>query len=1038
MQPMPQTGARRLERLDDAVTPEAAFGLQLRRAREQEGVSLREMARRLTRSHSNLWDYERGHRLATAEVVAEYERELGLAEGELQGPLEAARRQVYGMDRERRRPFRPPAPVRRGASRPPGAGEGGRAHSNLGGPFVGRDQEMATVQAWLDHVEAGEPRIILLSGDAGIGKSTLLAHVLDGVRRTGWLVLSGSCLQGARIAYLPLASALTPLRPGRHLSGLAPATLSQLFLGEEDGSNGVESDIAADRRHLSLFVAITRALLEAADQGPILLAIEDLHWADDSTLAFLEHLAAVTSQTSALTPVPLVVMLTSRRTKEGEPSWRATQRLKREAICRELALKGLDSLQINELIKEIGKARPSPRLLQSIAEASQGNPLLLRSLLDRLIADGTVTVEGNLLASQNAHLPAVALDLDVELEARLERVDPDCRDLLNWAALVGDRQPVAMLQAVSGYEEEAFDAAMELAATARVLYEDGDTYRFDHPELREVLYAKMSSRRRRRRHLAVAERLENRFAGSTRDVSAAVAHHLSLAGPEASPADLARTARTAAEQSFAMAAWSDAAAYYDLCLTATTVAGPPEEAYLLWRAGLAHFRNLDHREAQNRLTRAVELARTAGDERLWGRAVLALTKSRVVGGSWLGADIDLEPLQDFIRNSHGDTADLRARAYSQISDAHWAMFDFPTGFQQAQLALETAAGLTDHEVTAEVELAISVQHLAALQLDEAEVHLENCRRSAARMSDTWGKGWAASRLPLLRWCRGDLAGADQEAIRAVAVASEHFDWAEASLATACRVAVAVAQGRLAQAERLGTLAHQQYLRSDYAWTLLVLAPALISGRAYRGDAARVEESITMIAHAGIDSRWPGLAGRAILGDREVVQAALDGPELDGPKLDGQSFDAHPGSSYSLFDLGFAAMQVEVCDVTGDTGVARAALGPLQAAHAAGFTQSLGWVASVPRLLGVVCRCLGRYQEAEMWLRTAVAQADKAPAQAERARAQLNLAEVLLARGDEPGAAAAIDEAAAAFRHFGLTPLLDRSQRLRLAVPHARS
>ena len=83
---------------------------RLRRAREQEGVSLREMARRLIRSHSNLWDYERGHRLATAEIAAEYERECGLAEGELQRPLESARRQVYGVDRDRRRPFRPAVP----------------------------------------------------------------------------------------------------------------------------------------------------------------------------------------------------------------------------------------------------------------------------------------------------------------------------------------------------------------------------------------------------------------------------------------------------------------------------------------------------------------------------------------------------------------------------------------------------------------------------------------------------------------------------------------------------------------------------------------------------------------------------------------------------------------------------------------------------------------------------------------------------------------------------------------------------------------
>src|SRR5262249_28638666 len=163
----------------------------------------------------------------------------------------------YGMDRDRRRPFRPPAPVVRTPAPTPAPGDPGRTNVYLAGPFVGRDQEMATVQGWLDEAEAGEPRIILLRGDAGIGKSTLLAHLMAGARRRGWLVLSGSCLQGARIAYLPLASALTPLRPDRHLSALAPAALSELFLGEGDTLNGVDSDIAADRRHLSLFVAIT-------------------------------------------------------------------------------------------------------------------------------------------------------------------------------------------------------------------------------------------------------------------------------------------------------------------------------------------------------------------------------------------------------------------------------------------------------------------------------------------------------------------------------------------------------------------------------------------------------------------------------------------------------------------------------------------------------------------------------------------------------------------------------------------------------------
>ena len=171
MQPTPQPGETRLA---DAVTPEAAFGMRLRQAREQEGVSLREMARRLTRAHSNLWDYERGHRLATVEVAADYERELGLADGELQEPLEDARRAVYGMDRDRRRPFRPPPPAPRQENRPTAVTDVRRSDTRQSGPFVGRDQHLASARSWLTEARSGEPRFILLRGDAGIGKRAVV------------------------------------------------------------------------------------------------------------------------------------------------------------------------------------------------------------------------------------------------------------------------------------------------------------------------------------------------------------------------------------------------------------------------------------------------------------------------------------------------------------------------------------------------------------------------------------------------------------------------------------------------------------------------------------------------------------------------------------------------------------------------------------------------------------------------------------------------------------------------------------------------
>jgi tetratricopeptide (TPR) repeat protein len=367
--------------------------------------------------------------------------------------------------------------------------------------------------------------------------------------------------------------------------------------------------------------------------------------------------------------------------------------------------------------------------------------------------------------------------------------------------------------------------------------------------------------------------------------------------------------------------------------------------------------------------------------------------------------------------------DLRARAYSLLSDAYFAKFDFQPGFEHASRALEIAGQLADDEVTAEVELALGIQHLAALHLDEAEHHLESCAASAARLSDSWARAWAASRLPLVRWCRGDLLGTDRLALNAAALASADFDWAEASLANACRTAVAIAQGRSAAAERLGAVAHQQYLRSDYLWSLLVLAPALVANRAFSAREDMAREAIGLIGLTGIDTGVFDLTVRAILGDVNGVRA--------GQKT--QPMPAQSGPPFSLFDLAFAALRVEVCDLTDEPDLAQAALGPLEAAHAAGFTNVVGWVASVPRLLGVVHRCLGRPDESEKWLRLALADSERAPAPVELARTQMNLAHVLAQRGDEAAATNALDQAAAAFRALGLDALYARAERLRPSV-----
>jgi transcriptional regulator with XRE-family HTH domain/tetratricopeptide (TPR) repeat protein len=1029
---MPQspTGASRSL---DPRSPEAQFGMRLRKAREQRGISLREMARRLSRAHSNLWDYERGHRLATPDVVAEYESELRMPPGELQTPLEEVRREVFGADRHRRRPFRPPAPQLpqppTEAFSPPRRLPTAWTATRPLGPFIGRDQESATVRSWLDEAEAGEPRIVVVRGPAGIGKSTLLAHVLGGIGPDRWTVLRASCLQGARIAYLPVATALSPLLNAmdRQTEPATPGGMLELLLGEpeplaEAGSAaGTESVLSLDRRHLSLFFAATKLVLDAAIQRPVILAIEDLHWADGSTLGLLEHLSTIATQESALTPTPLAIVLTTRAVTTEDPTWRVLQRISRESTFRELTLTGLDDFEVTELVTELGQARPSPRLLRSVSTASQGNPLLVRSLIDRLISDGRISVRDRMLGGEDDDLPVDALDLDAELAVRLERIDRPSHEVITRAAVLGDGGSLVALQAATTASDVEFDRMLVGLAEARLLYEIGDTYRFDHPQLREVLYASLPQRRRRRLHLEIASRLEAQFPDDGREV-VAIAHHLDMAGPVAPPDKLAKYARAAAEQAWDMAAWGDAGRYYDVCIG--TDPDGADDADLLWRAGVSHFRNHDVEGAEKRLAQAVAAARSAGDTRALGAAALALTRSRLILGSLLGKELDVQLLQDFVNQGDDQISDLRARAYALMAEARFSNFDVDAGLEYAKRALVEASEGTDDEVRSEVEVILGVQLLLRLELDEAERRLRLGQQCAERLPDPWARSWGASRLPLIHLCRGDLERADRNAIDAVGLAADHFDWAESSLSIACRAAVAVAQGRTAEAESLGSLAHQQYLRSDYQWTVVVLAPALAACRAYQADAAGAEEAVEMLAAAGVGRRRTALAVQSILGDEVAVRSVLAGRRVRPPA----------SGPYNLFDLAAAACDVEVCELVGDTRLAEAAVGPLEAARDAGFAHVLGWSASVPRLLGVAYLRLGRVDEAHNSLKKAVEEAIRAPAPAEEGRARLNLAEALMAKGEMPTATAELEQAQGIFAAYGLSALAARVEQLKSAIP----
>jgi class 3 adenylate cyclase len=889
-------------------------------------------------------------------------------------------------------------------------------------PLVGRAGELARLEAWMGEAISGHPRIVLISGEPGIGKSRLLTELLERADDLGAHVLCGTCHEDVTLPYLPLAAALRPLVPSarvpdRHAlealldpSATVPLAGVESVLGDVDG-----------RR--SLYLATSRVVLDAARRRPVVLALEDLHWVDEPTLGLLSHLVATVAHEGSFAHLPLLVAITFRPGRGGEVTLRAAARFMREAAAREVQLVGLDDVETNELLSVLVGSRPSRRLLLGVTEATEGNPLMIRSLVTRLRASGQLVLRGDeLISAAGDELVGAPADLDDELRARLGRVSTTCRHLLTRAAFLGDNERLTDLEAVSGLSAESFATVLDEAEQAGLLAEEGDRFRFDHPQIRQLLYHGPRGRQRKELHLEIADRLEARDGEGTALV---IAHHLIRAGPSIPAPRLLGYVRPAADQAFAVGAWGVATRYYDFVVAATGQPdySDPDTATLYHQTGSAHFRNHDAAACIANERVAIEHAKARGDLRLWAAALLTMTRAGFRTAEPAARHADRERMSEFLEAAGEREPGMRARVHALQAEMDFADFDMERGRINAERARDIARGTGDDELTAQIEFSVGLQHLGAFELEEALTCLRRSVNHARRVADPWLQSWGAARIPIALWALGDLRGATAAAFQACQLGRHSRDWGEHSLASACLAGAATAAGRFGEAERFGAEAAVLYRRSDYPFTPMVAFLAVAQGRAMRGDVAGAHDSIEECQQAGVQGLWRlHSVVDASTGNIDQVRAAL--AERPWPRR---------GSlPPNLFLLPLAAAQVEVGDALGAPDLVQDAVGDLVPAYERGVRFCPGWSFFLPRLLGVAELGAGRFDEADAWLRTAADDAIRAESRSEAARTAYDQARLLLARDGtdcRERAAALLTTAVNAFDELGMLPLLASARRL---------
>jgi DNA-binding CsgD family transcriptional regulator/tetratricopeptide (TPR) repeat protein len=508
--------------------------------------------------------------------------------------------------------------------------------------FVGREDELGRLQQALQSAAAGQPGTLLIAGEAGIGKTRLVREFAGRVGGEAQVLL-GSCLQlsGGGLPYGPIVDALRPLARDldpadlEELLGPTPYDLAPLLPGATPPPRRLAEPVS-EFAQARLFELLLRFLDRLGRRRPVVLVVEDAHWADQSSLDLLVFLIRMAHQERLL----VVVTYRSDELHPQHPLRTALAELDRSWHLEHLELARFTRAQLATLVGGILGHPPSPAAVQRIFTRSGGNAFLAEELL---------AVEASSQPGQT--LP---LRLQGMLLARIATLPADTTQVLRVVATVGRPAEHRLLAAASQLPEARLVAAVREAVDRQLLVANHDTYTFRHVLLLEAVYGELLPGERRLLHAAVAQALsEEPRPGALRQVSAELAHHWDLIGdhPRTLTASIA-AARAAAE----VYGFSEADRHYERALN---LWGQVPEAHQ--QAGLA----------------LSELRLEAADAALWVGAVdraVALMRPALAD---VGAT--LEParaavlhirLADFLREAGDVKAALAAyeEAYRLVAD----------------------------------------------------------------------------------------------------------------------------------------------------------------------------------------------------------------------------------------------------------------------------------------------------------------------------------------------------------------------------------
>ena len=908
-----------------------------------------------------------------------------------------------------------------------------------GGIFVGRERELKALREAVEEAVAGSGRLLLLAGEPGIGKTRTAQELATYARLRGLQVLWGGAHEGGGAPpYWPWVKIIrayvqdhSPEQVLAKMGAAGAVDIAQVVPAVRAclPSLPPPPPVDAEEARFRLFESITTFFRNAAAEHPLLLVLDDLHWADPGSLLVLQFLAREMADSR------LVVIGTYRDTEiqRPHPLFHSLGELARAPGCRRCTLAGLSRPDVARYIELTATCTPSAALVDVVARETEGNPFFLGEVVRLLAAEGRFEHPGQATAA--VPLPAAVREV---IGRRLDRLSVEGNRVLATAAVVGREFEVDVLARVTELPPGQILEVLEDALATGIIIEVPRArrrYSFAHALIRETLYQEFTATRRAALHRRIAEALEELSSGVPESRLAELAYHFFEAAEPGNAEKALVFATRAGDRAMSLLAYEEAAFQYDRGLQALELGRAVDDEQrceLLLALGEAELGGGFLEKARAEFWRAADVARRLAAPEPLARAALGVGMS--YGWSEMAGPVDekLVGLLEEARSALGEQDSvLRARVQASL-----AIQLYFTGVPERTASLTEGA----------VEIARRTGGAAALAY---ALH--------ARQYFLWGSGTVEQRLAIatemlqvakrttdsrfVMWAHawrivifleiGERAAADREIEAQSRIGEALRQPLHRYHAVMHEGMQALLDGRFEDAEQRG----QQLL--EIGGSTRSQDPVLAFG-AQRFVLLREQGRLDEM-EAGVKAfvqEYPGLpAWRAAL--------CLIYAELDREAEARVEFEQLAADDFAQFprDTNWPAalsMLAEVCAFLRDSRRARM-LHDLMLPYASRcvvISHGTVCLGSMARGLGMLAATLGRWEEADGHFEDALQTSVRMSAGPAIARTQLDHASMLIAR-DEPGdlerALGLLTESLAAAQTLGMKALLERALALKLRV-----